>query len=466
MVGAAAAVASALARRVTAQGDRRRPNILFVLADDVGYADLSIYGRRDIQTRVLDRLAAEGLLMTHGYSNSPSCSPTRVALITGCYHQRLPVGLPEPIRTRTLDPVGLPMGQPTLPGLLQRAGYRTSLIGKWQMGWPPEHSPLRHGYRHFFGTAAAAVEYFTHRENDPAGQGQVGLYEGDAVVEREGYMTDLLAERAVQEIRTAAAGESPFFLSLHFTAAHWPWQGPGSDRLQPRADLRHYDGGSLQIFGEMMRSMDAAIGRVLLELERSGLTNETIVVFTSDNGGERWSDTWPLRGAKRELLEGGIRVPVIVRWPARIRAGGRSEQVMASMDWLPTRLAAAGGSHHPHSPPDGLNLLNVLCGQEPPRSRKLFWRFRNPDQAAARDGDWKYLRIGPEEHLFNVTLDPRERADRKNQERARFARMKADWLAWNAEMLPYPTAAPLRSEDGRVVYENGAGRFTAGWRWG
>jgi arylsulfatase A-like enzyme len=414
------------------------------MADDVGYADLSVYGRREYRTPVLDRLAADGLLMTQGYSNAPSCSPTRVALITGRYHQRLPVGLPEPIRTRKLDPVGLPTGQSTLPGLLQAVGYRTALIGKWHMGWPPEHSPLRHGYQQFFGTASAAVEYFTHRENDPAGQGDVGLFEGDNVVERQGYMTDLLADRAVQEIRSAATARTPFLLSLHFTAAHWPWQGPKSDPLPRGADLWHHDGGSLETFGAMMRSMDAAIGRVLEELDRSGTANNTIVIFTSDNGGERYSDVWPLRGGKRDLLEGGIRVPLIVRWPGSIAAGRRSDQVMVSMDWLPTLLAAAGARSSADNPPDGVNLLDMLRGQASLRPRKLFWRFRNPDQAAVRDGDWKYLRIGNDEHLFHIPSDPRERANRKTAERGRLQQMKSDWQAWNADMLPYP-AAPVVS---------------------
>jgi arylsulfatase A-like enzyme len=437
--GAAAAL-SALPGGAAAQGPRG-PNILFILADDLGYADLSIYGRRDYRTPVLDRLAADGLMMTQGYSNSAVCSPTRVALITGRYHQRLPVGLPEPIRTAALDPFGLPERQTTLPGLFQAAGYRTALVGKWHIGWPPRHGPLRYGYQHFFGVASGAVEHFTHRETRMRSLGNVGLYEGDAVVDRDGYMTNLLADRAVEEVRAAAGAGAPFLLSLHFTAPHWPWQGPNDPPLPPNASLWHHDGGSLETFGEMVRSLDAAIGRVLAELDRHGAADNTIVIFTSDNGGERFSDTWPLRGGKGELLEGGIRVPSIVRWPAAIGAGGRSDQVMASMDWLPTLAAAAGIAPDPGSPPDGENLLDVLRGQAPARPRKLFWRFRDEDQAAARDGDWKYLRIGEEEHLFNIPRDPRERTNLKDREPARFEQLKAEWATWNAQMLPYPPPA-------------------------
>ena len=433
--GAAAALASlpACVQGQQRLGRSRPPNILFILADDLGYADLSVYGRRDYRTPVLDRLAADGLLMTQGYSNSAVCSPTRVALITGRYHQRLPVGLPEPIEG-TEEGIGLPAAQTTLPGLLRAAGYRTALVGKWHMGWPPEHGPLASGYDSFFGIAPGAADHFTHR------YGRVRenvLFEGGARVEREGYLTHLLADRAIQEIRGARA--QPLFLSLHFTAPHWPWQGPGDAATSSAiADLWHRDGGSLEKFAEMVTDMDASIGRVLAEIDR-GTARDTIVVFTSDNGGERFSDTWPLRGQKSDLLEGGIRVPLIVRWPAAIRAGTRSDQVMASMDWLPTLTAAAGAPLNGYAP-DGENLLDVLRGEAPARPRKLFWRFRGRDQAAVRDGDWKYLRIGGEEQLYNLVNDPRERANLKDREPQRFAQLKADFAAWNAQMLPYPPA--------------------------
>ena len=434
--GASAAMAAlpALAQRRTRQ---ERPNILFILADDLGYADLSAYGRRDYETPVLDRLARQGLLLTQGYSNSAICSPTRVALITGRYHQRLAVGLPEPIGGPDRGS-GLPFGHPTLPSLLGGAGYRTALVGKWHMGWPPDHGPLRSGYQSFFGIVPGGANYFTHVTNNPAGS-EPALYEGDQPVERSGYLTGLLAERAIAEVRESIRQRQPFFLSLHFTAPHWPWQGPGDAAAAASiGDLRHRDGGSLETFAEMVRAMDAAIGRVLAELERNGQADNTIVVFTSDNGGERFSDTWPLRGGKGELLEGGIRVPAIVRWPGRIRAGTRSDQVIASMDWLPSLAAAAGAALDPAYPPDGENLLGVLRGQSPVRPRRIFWRFRASDQAAVRDGDWKYLRIGEQEHLFNLAQDPRERANLKERQAPVFERLKSAYAGWNAAMLPYP----------------------------
>ncbi|HXI17907.1 MAG TPA: sulfatase-like hydrolase/transferase [Chloroflexota bacterium] len=432
---AGVALAGALPAGLIAQPDGR-PNVLFILADDLGYADLSCYGRRDYRTPALDRLAAQGMRLTQGYSNSAVCSPTRVALLTGRYHQRLPVGLPEPITTEV--GLGLPAGHQTLPGLLRAAGYRTSLVGKWHMGWPPEHGPLSSGYDSFFGIAPGAADHFTHTFGSPR---QNVLFDGDQRVERRGYLTDLLAERAVSEIRESAAGNRPFLLSLHFTAPHWPWQGPRDAATSAGiSNLRHEDGGSLVIYAEMMASLDGAIARVLAELDARGLGQNTIVVFTSDNGGERFSDMWPLRGGKGELLEGGIRVPLIVRWPARVRSGSTSEQVMTSMDWLPTLAAVAGVSPDPRYPADGSNLLPVLTGTASPQQRKLYWRFRAGGQSAVRDGNWKARRIGDQEHLFDVVRDPRERANLKDREVTTFQRLRADFESWNATMLPYPDA--------------------------
>lgn len=445
IAGVAGSLAVAAASQAVAGRPGARPNILFILADDLGYADLSCYGRRDYQTPVLDRLAADGLLMTQGYANSAVCSPTRVALITGRYHQRLVAGLAEPIQGQDRRE-GLLPGHPTLPSLLKSAGYRTSLVGKWHLGWPPEFGPLRFGYDRFFGIAPGAADHLSHRLHGRVVNPPVGaLYEGDAEVSVPGYLTDLLAARAVSEIGRLAKEQAPFLLSLHFTAPHWPWQGPNDAVLpetiaipESHSSLRHDDGGSLEKFAEMVAALDAGIGRVLAELDARGLSDNTIVVFTSDNGGERFSDTWPLRGGKGELLEGGIRVPLIARWPGRIAPGGRTDQVMTSMDWLPTLLAAAGATVDPQFPPDGENLLDVITGAASPRPRTLFWRFRKSEQAAVRDGDWKFLRMDGQEALFDIRKDPRERANLRYAEPARFERLREAFAAWDKTMLPYP----------------------------
>jgi arylsulfatase A-like enzyme len=236
-----------------------------------------------------------------------------------------------------------------------------------------------------------------------------------------------------------AARQQPFLLSLHFNAPHWPWEAPGdraeSERLSG-SNLRHYDGGTQQIYFRMIEAMDLQIGRVLQALDANGIADDTIVVFTSDNGGERFSDTWPFTGIKTELLEGGLRVPTLVCWPARIPAGQVSPQVAITMDWFPTLLEAAGIAPARDYPPDGISLLSVLTRQRDPLARKLFWRYKTNAQRAMRDGNFKYLKIRDNTFLFNVVDDPRERANLQDRRRDLADRLVAEWNAWNATMLP------------------------------
>ncbi len=408
------------------------PNILFILADDMGYADLGVYGARDYATPNLDRLAAQGIRFTQGYANSAVCSATRFGLITGRYQYRLRGGLEEPVGG---DQLGLPPEHPTLPSLLKARGYRTALFGKWHLGALPKYGPLKSGYDEFFGNTGGAVDYFTHK----AGVGAnlpPDLFEGEVRVDKAGYYTDLIAEHGQAFLRKQTAAQ-PFLLSLHFTAPHWPWEGPGDEPVSRQLkSLNHSDGGSLKKYGEIVGALDAAVGRVLATLEAQGLAQNTLVVFTSDNGGERFSNTWPFSGQKSELLEGGIRVPTLLRWPARVKPGQVSDQVVISMDWLPTLLAAAGTAPRADYPSDGVSVLPQVLGQAAPVERKLFWRYKSNAQRALRDGDWKYLQINGNEFLFNLAQDQRERANLAEREPERLARLRADWEAWNAGMLP------------------------------
>lgn len=412
-----------------------RPNIIFIMADDLGYADLGCYGARSIKTPNLDRLAAQGLRLTDGYSNSPVCSATRTGLVTGRYQYRFRCGLEEPIG---LINFGLPPETPTLPSRMRQQGYTTSLVGKWHIGSLPEYSPLKNGYDRFFGIQEGGADYFTHRLTFGSAT-STGLVEGATPIERHGYLTDLLGAKAIEEVELAVRQNRPIMLSLHFTAPHWPWEGPEDERLSRHiTNPQHPDGGSLATYARMVESMDENVGRLLSALERLGTADNTIVIFTSDNGGERFSDTWPFIGAKTELLEGGIRVPLIIRWPARIPAGTTSSQPMISMDFAPTLLAAAGAGPELLRGFDGENLLDVLTAKAQPRERTLFWRYKAGNQAAVRDGDWKYLRILNREWLFNLAQDQRERANLSKREPQRFAELKAKHDAWNATMLPYP----------------------------
>lgn len=411
----------------------QQPNIVFIMADDLGYADVGCCGRPEVSTPNIDRIAARGARLTHGYANSAVCSATRVALITGRYQYRLPLGLEEPLAGK-LD-VGLPPDHPTLPSLLREAGYRTALVGKWHLGMPPAFGPLHSGYDSFYGIRSGAVDYYSHRNT----RGGHDLWDGNEPVTSPGYVTDLLGDRAVATIGTCAAAGRPFLLSLHFTAPHWPWEAPGdraeSERLHG-SNLRHWDGGTQRTYYRMIEAMDLQIGRVLQALDAHGIADDTIVIFTSDNGGERFSDTWPFTGIKTELLEGGLRVPTLICWPARIPAGQVTPQVAATMDWLPTLLEAAGVASHPDYPPDGVSLLPVLTGQAPPQPRTLFWRYKTNAQRAMRMGDFKYLKIRDNTFLFDVVADPRERANLQARQPDLMQRMVAAWHAWNATMLP------------------------------
>jgi arylsulfatase A-like enzyme len=406
------------------------PNIIFIVADDLGYADVSCYGRPDISTPHIDSLAMKGVRFLQAYANSAVCSATRTALITGRYQNRLPIGLEEPLVGRD---VGLPPDHPTLPSLLKKSGYRTTLVGKWHLGMLPKFGPLQSGYEHFYGFRGGAVDYYTHanRRDD--------LWDDDVKVHKMGYLTDVLGSRAVDVVNEHAKSARPFLISLHFNAPHWPWEAPGdeaeSHRLQSAGSLFDFDGGTQKTYQRMVQEMDLQIGRVLEALHTNGLVENTIVIFTSDNGGERFSDTWPFTGRKTELLEGGLRIPAIISWPARIPQGRTTDQVAISMDWMPTLLVAAGAPSDPAFPPDGMNLLPMLTQNAAAVERTLFWRYKANAQRAARDGDYKYLKILDNTFLFNVVEDPMERANLKERRKDVYERIVAEWHEWNATML-------------------------------
>lgn len=432
LLGSAAGItlATSFGWRANAQGSNP-PNILFIMADDFGYADASSYGSVNNKTPNIDRLAAEGVRFTQAYSNSPVCSATRTALITGRYQYRLEIGLEEPLGPR---PVGLPPEMPTLPSLLRKIGYGTSLIGKWHLGLLPDYGPLMSGYDHFFGIRGGGVDYYSHGWGD-----KPDLWDGDAQVDETGYLTELLGDRTVGAIGDYAEAKQPFFISLHFTAPHWPWVAPGDVEESKHANetsLFHFDGGTLETYRLMVESMDQQIGRVLKALDDAGVADNTIVVFTSDNGGERFSNTWPFTGKKTELLEGGIRVPAVVRWPAKVPGGRVHDQVLLSLDWLPTLLAAAGSAPDSAYPSDGISVLPALTDNAAPVSRTVFWRFKAHGQRAVRDGDAKALRIGDNDFLFDVVKDPLERANLKDRDPETYKRLVGLWRDWNKTMLP------------------------------
>ena len=300
---------------------------------------------------------------------------------------------------------------------------------------------------------SGAADFFTHKDM----VGDLDFYEGEVPVERIGYMTDLLTRRAIEYIskRRKGSSERPFYLSLHYTAPHWPWEGPHDRAPDPelRGPVAFRAGGSLKTYAAMMKSLDDGIGQVLNALSRAGLARDTLIVFTSDNGGERFSYHWPFAGEKGSLWEGGIRVPAIVRWPGVVPAGHLSQNPAISMDWTATMLAVGNAKADPAYPLDGIDLLNtgtagvsLSAKREPspprsltsdishPSSRTFFWRHSN--QSAVLKGPWKYLNDGTNEYLFNLDVDQRERANFRTQNSAMFEQLKKDFTVWESTVLP------------------------------
>jgi arylsulfatase A-like enzyme len=384
---------------------------------------------------VLDRVAREGLRFTDGYANSSVCSPTRFALMTGRWQHRLRGGADEPIssRSRGSSVLGLPPAHPTLPSLLRDAGYATALIGKWHLGYPPHFHPLKSGYQEFFGALSGGFDYFTHRDT----AGVHDLWDGETEIHRSGYITDLISARAVEYV--SRRREEPLLLSLHYSAPHWPWETRADEAEARRIEkIWHTDGGSVAVYQQMIHHMDEGIGKVLAALPDPG---STLVVFTSDNGGERYSDTWPLVGKKMDLLEGGIRVPYLVRWPARVKPGGVTAQHAITMDWVATFLEAAGAKAHPEYALDGVSLLKVLQQPTAVVERDLFWRMKYRNQRAVRSGDWKYFASEDGEFLFDLSRDERERANLAKREPRRLAALRAKHAAWEQTIPAMPPDA-------------------------
>ncbi|WP_411103759.1 sulfatase [Streptomyces sp. cmx-4-9] len=417
----------------------RRPNILFILGDDLGWADLSSYGSPHIKTPNLDRLARQGVRFTDAYSGSATCSPTRFSLYTGRYPGRTAGGLAEPIADRS---AGLEPTHPTLASLLRDADYATALIGKWHAGYLPDYSPTRSGWDEFFGNFGGALEYYSKLGLG----GEYDLYEGDAAYKDLRYYTRIITEQASEYVSRDHHGK-PWLLNLNFTTPHWPWIAEGDTaesaeivRRIKAGDGRalwHQDGGSVEKYREMVEDLDRSVGEVLKALKRSGHEEDTLVVFSSDNGGERFSYNWPLSGNKASLQEGGIRVPNIARWPARLDGGQVSRVPVFSPDWTATLLELAGTRPHRAYPLDGVSLAGYLLRGEEPAERDLFWRVRG--ERALRRGNWKYYRgKAGRDQLFDLAGDVREQADKAAAEPARLARLREAWERVDAGLLPYP----------------------------
>ena len=396
-----------------------KPNIVLILADDLGYGDVGCYGRRDIKTPAIDRLATQGVRLTNFYANGPECSPTRTALMTGRYQHRVgglecAIGTgnvgryDDAIRLRESNDLGLPANLAVLPSILIEQGYMAVAFGKWHLGYEKKFFPLRHGWDAYFGPLGGGVDYFHHTEWD----GVPVLYENNEPVRKKGYITDLISDRAVKFVETHEG--KPFFLYVPYTAPHSPYQGPDDEQPEPLLQP-DWNKGSTKTYIEMIERMDQGIGRIIEAIDRKGFADNTLVIFASDNGANRMGDNGGLRGYKSGLFEGGIRVPCIIRYPRVLEKGAVSHQSCITMDLTSAIVGAAGGAAPAGRPFDGLDIIRLLSLKKKPADRTLFWRQRRGDRTwrALRDGDMKYVTLKDtdvwEEYLFDLAADQGEK---------------------------------------------------------
>ena len=379
------------------------------MTDDMGYGDLSGYGRKDYSTPNMDKLASQGIKFVNAYSAGAVCTPTRAAFITGRYPERTPVGLIEPLTGDPRDTAfGLTPEYPSIATLMKATGYQTALIGKWHLGSGPQHSPINNGFDYFFGIHGGAADYISHKGVG----GTNDLFENDVPVYTKEYLTDLFSQKAIAFIKQNR--NNLFFLTITFNAPHWPWQGPGDKPYDDSANFRN--GGSPAIYATMMKSLDDAVGNIMKALDDEQLSSRTIVIFTNDNGGERYSNNGGLSKSKGSLWEGGIRVPAFVRWPGKINPGKVTQQAAITMDWTQTILSAGSAEANTDFPLDGIDLMPILTGNKNTIERTFYWRtFQRNKQKAIREGDWKYLQDDGGEYLFNLVSDPGEKNDVKSK---------------------------------------------------
>lgn len=425
----------------------RPPNIIVILADDLGSSDVGFMGCEDIPTPHIDSIARRGVRFTNGLVSHPFCSPTRAGLLTGRYQQRFGHENNPPF-----DPndhkAGLPVSEITLPQLLKEAGYVTGIVGKWHLGAAPEFHPLKRGFSEQFGFTGGGHDYF---KANPAGETREYLVpierDGQPVVETE-YLTDALSREAAAFVRRHAA--RPFFLYLAYNAPHTPLQAPE----KYLARFPHIEDHNRRYFAAMMAAVDDGVGRLLGTLRELKLENDTLVFFLSDNGGPtRYGATnGLLRGEKGSLAEGGIRVPFAVQWPGRIPQGKDYSQTVISLDIFPTALAAAGVPVPADRKVDGVDLLPHLTGEKPgaPHER-LFWRTGGGASHAVREGRWKLLRLGQADPtLYDLEADPRESVNLAEREPETLRRLAAACDAWAKELVPplfqSPTPAPPKKK--------------------
>ena len=382
-----------------------KPNVIVIMADDLGYGDLGCYGNQEIQTPHLDRLAAEGIRFTDYHSNGTVCSPTRAALLTGKYQQRTGISFVVTVAKRDL---GLSLEETTFAESMKSAGYITGMFGKWHLGYDPRFNPVHQGFDEYVGFLAGNVDYHSHVDQ----AGYEDWWKGDQLIPEEGYTTDIITTHAVDFIKKHK--EKKFLLYIPHEAPHFPYQGRASkaDRIiggKPGEDypVLGSEEDYKAMYREMVEVMDEGIGKIIQTLKELDLDKKTLVLFCSDNGATRdVGSNAPFRDSKGTVWEGGHRVPAIAWWPETIKPQGINHETVMSMDLFPTIVEVAGGSLPKDL--DGISMKNLILKGESLHKRDLFWQYKS--QRAIRSGEWKLVSLAPEEipQLFNLKNDPEE----------------------------------------------------------
>jgi arylsulfatase A-like enzyme len=435
--------------------DKRKPNVIVFLADDLGYVDLGVQGGKDVPTPHIDSLAKNGVRCSNGYVSGAYCSPTRAGLMTGRYQQRFGHEFNEPPPPNR-EKFGLPLTETTFAQRMKSLGYATCAIGKWHLGFSPEFRPISRGFDEFYGTLANTPFFNPTNFIDSRLSPEVRKVE-----DKSFYTTDAYADRAVDYIERHK--DKPFFIYLPFNACHVPNQA--TEKYLAR--FKDITDDTRRSYAAMLSAMDDAIGRVLATLRAHKLEESTLIFFVSDNGGpmtkmgQNGSNNRPLRGQKGDVYEGGVRVPFLVQWKGRLPAGKTYDSPVIQLDILPTAVAAAGGTVDTAWKLDGVNLLPHLGGTAKGQPHDtLYWRFG--PQWAIRQGEWKLVqgfdyaqeqpgpvqsvKIEPQPRLYNLAQDISESKDLAAQHPDRVKTLQRAWKAWNAELatpawLPGPPKA-------------------------
>ncbi|MBI0401461.1 sulfatase-like hydrolase/transferase [Cyclobacterium marinum] len=410
-----------------------RPNIVLIMADDLGYGDLSCYGNEYINTPNLDLLASEGVLFTDYHSNGSVCSPTRAALMTGKYQQR--TGVEGVVTAKSHRDVGLALTEVTLAEELKQLGYYTGMFGKWHLGYDKAFNPTLQGFDEFVGFVSGNVDYHGHIDQE----GYLDWWDGVKIKNEKGYTTDLISEygvKFIQEHNPEVKG-APFFLYLPHEAPHSPYQRRIDKVLREigTAGTQEVIQDSISsIYKEMVEVMDEGVGRIMQSLKETGQYENTIVIFISDNGANHYGDNGGLRGFKAGPYEGGSRVPAIFSFPKEVKGGSVNNQTVLSMDLLPTLLDFIG--RKPSSAVDGISIKENLLGQEKLPERDVFFAYGI--KSFIRSGDWKLVVVENKEEkkieLFNLSEDLEERNDLKLKEPDISARLLKKLEIWTLEV--------------------------------